>query len=1005
MLSNFNIKKIDHINLASAVFVWVGSFVVYSMTVAPTLSFWDCGEFIAASYILGVPHPPGTPLYILLGRIFSIIPFVDDIAVRINYLSVISSSFTALFGYFIIVRVLKALIPKQTENNDRFGKILIYGGGISGAFFTAFSFTNWINSVEAEVYGLAMLLLTAIVLLSLKYCEERNSASRSKYLLLIFFLAFAGIGVHMTTFLVIPAMALLFILNSKAKGKDFYYITLFFALELYLIFAFSSRPNEIPFFIPILIVMILYYFYIFSKDKISKSEIWIAVGFLLAELPLLPLLANNLVFVSSDSFQPAMVDSMTYFSTAVIASMVIYSLYMLYKYMNDKNAFKEEMITSVFILTALFMSLILQLPKGYGSFMVLSAMLAIILVGLLYKKINWSILMAIAAVSAVALGVKQHFMAMALAAAVLIFLGYLMKLKDWKMALMIILMSVLGYSVHLYIPIRSAHHPIINENNPSENLEATINFLERKQYGSQSMVERMFKRRAEWSNQFGSYRHMGFWKFFSEQYGFTGPGFIVVFFLGVLGFWETIRKKKEYGLPLLMLFLISSVGLILYMNFADGTRIHPVTGQDYLEVRERDYFFTPAFVLFGLAIGIGISLFIKSIKELLIHYKVPGVKVILTFLLVLFLLPVAALSNNYFRCDRSRNYMPFDYAYNILISAEKDAVLFTYGDNDTFPVWCLQEVYGIRKDVKNVNLSLANTKWYVKQIESTLGVNLGGLTDEQLKKMRPFRDKDGTVYRIQDQVINKIIDNNLGKRPINFSVSVSSGARVYYGRSLDSMSVLKGMVWDIKSRANGMEIDLEKSKNFYLNDGLFKYRGINDSTIYKNETTLRLTKNLANGMLMIADDYRRKKDLESAEEVVAFALEKIPYSKDALDFLVSLYIRSDSPEKLEKLLNKYPNFDQKRVKLLLSKSYMEKGKKEEAVSVLHKLLLEDQKYKPAFDELVKYYYNNNNIVAMRGLLKQWLTFNPGDTRMKSFYEEVQRGISRYEDSIKRSKGN
>ena len=114
----------------------------------------------------------------------------------------------------------------------------------------------------------------------------------------------------------------------------------------------------------------------------------------------------------------------------------------------------------------------------------------------------------------------------------------------------------MGYSAHLYIPIRSAQHPAINENNPSQSLTATINYIERKQYGSMSMTERMFERRSEWENQFGVHSRMGFWGFFSEQYGLSGTRFVIIFLLGIFGIWELIRRRPREGLMLLLLIRI-----------------------------------------------------------------------------------------------------------------------------------------------------------------------------------------------------------------------------------------------------------------------------------------------------------------------------------------------------------------------------------------------------------------------------------------------------------------
>ena len=204
MVKNF-LQKIDRLQLFSGALVLFGTLLIYVKTMAPTLSFWDCGEFIACSYILGIPHPPGTPLYILIGRIFSITPLFDDISARVNFLSGLSSAFTALFCYLCAAKILAYWFDNKADLSNR---LIIHAGSVSGALIAAFGITNWNNSVEAEVYGLSMMLFMAILWLTLIYLDKRDEPGSIKIVALIFYLAFLGIGVHMTTFLVLPIVSL-----------------------------------------------------------------------------------------------------------------------------------------------------------------------------------------------------------------------------------------------------------------------------------------------------------------------------------------------------------------------------------------------------------------------------------------------------------------------------------------------------------------------------------------------------------------------------------------------------------------------------------------------------------------------------------------------------------------------------------------------------------------------------------------------------------------------------
>lgn len=987
------LRDTQRTNLLLFAAVWLVTFVVYYMTTAPTLSFWDCGEFIASSYILGVPHPPGSPLYIIFGRLFSILPIASDIAVRINLLSGICSAFTAAFAYLIGRRLLARYFG---ADGTVLTSLYLHGGAVAGSLFVAFGITNWNNSVEAEVYGMAIMLMSIIMYLVLLYRDTPESGKSERIMLAIAYLGFLGIGVHMTIFLVIPLAAVFFVLKRDTPSVTWFAVAGYFLGELYLIFALSSRPGEVAFTVPVLIITVLYMFYLFSFEHIPRTLITIAVGLALSLIPLIASAINGVAAraMTTSAIGSGVVAALSVTGKIAFAATLAYAVYLGYRARSMRGGeLRQHHLTAAgFLIVAGLMVLFVSLPmlKGYTAFLIVSAALTTALAVVLWRWVHWPVLVALVGCSAIVLGVREMAYGMIAAAVVILFLGLVLSLPRWKPALMILVVAVAGFSVHLFIPIRSAQQPSINENNPSRSLDTTIKYLERKQYGSESMIERMFKRRAEWGNQFGDYRRMGFWRFFMGQYGLKGPQFVPLFLLGLFGLWEVIRRSPRSGLLLFLLIVVSSIGLVLYMNFADGTRQHPITGADYIEVRDRDYFFTPAFCLFGLSIGLGIAAVAQHIRELSRQLLPRWRRVGVVASLAIFLLPVLPLAGNYYYCDRSRNYVPYDYGYNLLDSADPNAIIFTSGDNDTFPLWCLQEVYHVRTDVKVVNLSLANTDWYIKQIPSQMGVDLGW-SDEQIDKLRPYRTSDGTVFRLQDQVIDAIINTHRGKRPIHFAVSTGSGARRYLGQRIDSSLEMTGLMWRVAQKGSPLRVDVESAYEFYTDPAHFRARGVNDSTIYLNETSSRLTKNYANGFLMVADSLKKAGDTVRALDIVESAIAKVPHAGDAAQFAAQVYAAQGRPDNISRLFGRYSESQNKFLKVMAGRAYRNRGDFQSAEKTIYGVLREDPSYRPAFEELLRMFFANREPQKMRLLFEHWLQFNKNDRRVREMLTEMRGG--------------
>ena len=186
-------------------------FVVYLSTMAPTTSFWDCGEFIACSVILGVPHPPGTPLFLLIGNVFSHLPFFDDLGARVNLISPIVSAFSIMLLYLIIVQLLKKLTG---PNRTSFTLSLIFISSFIGALTFAFTDSHWFNAVESEVYSFSTFLTGIVVWLILLWESRISTEQQPRYLIAIFYVLGLAIGIHLLNLLALPFI--LIIIYNKA---------------------------------------------------------------------------------------------------------------------------------------------------------------------------------------------------------------------------------------------------------------------------------------------------------------------------------------------------------------------------------------------------------------------------------------------------------------------------------------------------------------------------------------------------------------------------------------------------------------------------------------------------------------------------------------------------------------------------------------------------------------------------------------------------------------------
>jgi hypothetical protein len=347
-----------------------------------------------------------------------------------------------------------------------------------------------------------------------------------------------------------------------------------------------------------------------------------------------------------------------------------------------------------------------------------------------------------------AISVGNHLMSFLAAPALLVFIILIESrtLLNWKLYAFGAAVAVLGLSIHLFLPLRASLGPVINEADPST-WQALMDSLARRQYDKPSIFSNPTDPALPRSlslivAQIGNYLQYFDWQWARSLGGtdtvFAGARpFVTMLFaaIGGYGAYEHFRRDRTSFWYIAILFATVSLGLVAYLNFRYGYSYPVEGGMEIREVRERDYFFIVSFSMWGLWVGLGLFALWQRLAEALAGRASRGQGptrslALASPILVIALLPVLL---NWSWADRSSDYAARDWAYNLIMSVEPYAVLFTNGDNDTFPLWYIQEVEGIRRDVTVIVMSYLNTSWYARQIK--------GLTQPCAPGQDPLADR------------------------------------------------------------------------------------------------------------------------------------------------------------------------------------------------------------------------------------------------------------------------
>ncbi len=749
----------------AAVVVAAVVLAVFILTLAPTVTFWDAGEFIAAAKTLGIPHPPGTPLFVMIAHVWAKMVPVGEFALRTNLLSAVLSAAAA--GLFFLV-AHQSVRLFATGYDAWSARLLPLVGAGAAVLLGAFSFTNWQNSNETEVYTVATFTIAAMSWSAHLWRRSRGTARAPRLLLLIVYLAGISIGNHLLALLAGPAIV------------------------MFLVATLLSEP---------------------AADPLQRREEW---G-----------------------------------HTAVVAGV---------------------------------WALLIGLGLGSTGLITLG--------GLCFA----------AAATYAALGRAGTFAALTF------------------------FIACIGITPYFYLYLRSAQSPPINEAAPAT-FDALLAVIRRAQYpprtplddptvahGPDNPGRTLGLLAIQLSDYFVYYtwqwaRSAAMWLQLPIALSFLG--------LGLRGSYAQRRVDRPAWWLLFMLFMVTGIGLVVYMNFRPGFgrwfNYYPEGGSH--EVRERDYFFVVSFIVWGIWAGMGLVVLVQGLINRAGAFRRFAPAALMVAAVPLFLNWTGA----------SRRHGPdarlaADFAYDLLNTAPPYGILFTYGDNDTFPLWWAQEVEGIRQDVTVVCLALANTDWYMRQLrdnpirsvnvaqlpeiwrndrrpkpgwpahsmsDSAIAIAMRGyaVTEPQQLRMGPLlRTLSSGTYLLPNEILSlSVVQQNIGRRPIVWGITAG---REFAG--LAEYVIQQGLGFTLQTtrpdttsasldtrRLAGVPLDLPTTERLVWET--YRYAGLLEDDVGRLESTsASIASTLSFPFVQLAYAYSSRDAEEKLQRSLEYALKLSP---------------------------------------------------------------------------------------------------------------------------------
>jgi len=927
-LSKANFKIVNRI---TGWIVFLIAAVTYMLTVEPTVSFWDCGEFITSSYKLEVGHPPGAPFFMLLARFFTLFTSdVTQVAYMVNSLSAIASAFTILFLFWTITHLARHIIGnKEALETGNF--IAIIGTGVVGALAYTFSDTFWFSAVEGEVYALSSLFTAVVFWAILKWENIADDKFSNRWLILIAYLMGLSIGVHLLNLLAIPAIVFVYyfkkhkptrngvLLAALASvvilGSIMYVIipgAVILATKFELMFTngFGMPYNTGTYIYIILIFGLLAYgiYYSMQKSKALMNTILtmvtvILIGYSSFALIIIRSNANTpmnqnqpdnvfslLSYLNRDQYGNRPLVYGQYFNAPLRAYEDGDAIYAQidgkYEEVDTKTEYKwDDEYKTIF-------------PRMYSSSPSPNHVQG-------YK--NW-------------VNIKNDE-----------------KVPSFGQNLSFFFQYQVGYMYLRYFMWNFAGRQNDIQGHDANiihgNWISGIPFIDNARLGPQDKLPKELKENKA-----------------RNKYYFLP---LILGLLGMIYMYRKGEKGKQSFWVVMLFFIFTGMAIVVYLN------------QPPYQPRERDYAYAASFYAFAIWIGFGVMLIYDFLKNHL--PKTAGAAIAAG--VCLFAVPILLASENWDDHNRSGRYTAIDFASNYLNSCKPNAILFTNGDNDTFPLWYAQEVEGIRTDVRVINLSYLSTHWYtdqhkrqaydatptpfsftydqympgkrdvvvvqermkqavnVKDViefvgsddERTKIQNYNGELDDYIptkslslkvdsadimaKKVVEPKDANllipelqwkvhgNYVYKNQLMVMDLLAHNNW-ERPIYFAITVGSDG--YY--NLQDYFQFEGMAYRLVPIKTTAQSPLEYGhiNSDILYDNLinkFKWGNVNDPDVYLDENNLRMLTHLKNNFSRLAAKLVDEGKKDSAIAVLDKCQELLPESKIPPTY-INIYLAS-----------------------------------------------------------------------------------------------------------------